>query len=107
MRHHPQRSAVAVDDHRLACAHTVDPGVASAHRHQRRVIRVRRTHDGDGELFFAKGTDQPLFAGDLVARILPEGIGERGRFADGQVDGRLLISRGRADTDRLPAPDAI
>ena len=45
---------------------------------------------------------QPLLAGDLVARVLPVGVRERRRLRDHRVHGRLLIRRGRADEHQLP-----
>jgi hypothetical protein len=51
----------------------------------------------------AVGRDQEVFAGDLVAGVLPERVAEGRRLPDRQGRDGLLVRRRRADEDVLAA----
>ena len=109
---HPERGAVAGHD-RLSCPRrmrsTDGVGLRPAidgQRNLRVAIGQRGADDGDRETLFAIGPQQALLAGDLVARILPVGVGQRRRFGDQIVRRRLLVGAGGADEDVLPGAAA-
>jgi hypothetical protein len=102
----PQRAAIAVNHHRLALAHAVDHGVAAVAGEQRAVVGVRRPHHGEGEFFATVGGEQRFLAGDLVARIFPDGIVERRGLGDRQALRWRLIGRRGADEHELAGATA-
>ena len=63
---------------------------------------MRRAHHRHGKAVLPVLLHQPIFAGDLVARVLPEGVGQGCRFRDPVMGDRLLVRRGGADEDVLP-----
>ena len=80
-----------------------------AHRHRAVAVGVARADDRDRESLFAVFAEKELLAGDLVARVLPEGILQRGLFRDPRALRRLLVGRSRADVyvlSGLPAEEA-
>ena len=69
-------------------------------------VGVGGTDDGEGEALFAVGAHQAVFAGYLLARIVPVGIGEGRGFGDEVVPDGLLVGAGGADEDVLPGAAA-
>ncbi len=107
VRHDPQRRAVTMHDDRPTAHEPVRQRVGAPPAQSDREVRVvrhRRAHDRRGEALVAVRLHQALFAGDLVAGVLPVGVGERCGLGDEVVGRRLLVRRGRADEDVLPDP---
>ena len=107
----PERGSVAGDDDLLAGAHPRDGGVGQlpavdAERDLRVAISERRPDDRHRKPGLAILAHQPLFAGDLVPRVIPERVGERRVFANDPVAERLEVGAGRADEDELAGPVA-
>ena len=98
----PQGGTVAVHDHGLALAHTMNDGIAAVHWEQRAVVGMRRAHHGEWKFLSAVGGQQCFFAGYFVARVFPHRIVERCGFADRQAAWRRLIGRCRANEHELP-----
>ncbi len=97
----PQRAAVAVHDHLAALAHPLDHGPAALERQGCVIVGVARPHDGDRKALVAIGPDEQVLASDLVPRILPIRIAQRGRFQDRNPQRRLLIRGRGTDEDVL------
>ena len=70
------------------------------------VIGMAGPHDGYREAVFPVFPHQVFLAGDLVAGILPVGIGQGGALRDAEIRGGLMIGRGGADVDILVRPAA-
>ena len=58
-------------------AHPVDDGPAAVERQQRLVVGVGGPDDRRRQALFPVGPDQQVLAGDLVPRVLPEGVAQR------------------------------
>ena len=102
----PQRSAVPVNDDRLALQHTLNDGIASvipvyAERNGTLVIGMAGADDGDGKAVFPVQLHQIILSGDLVSGIFPIGIGKRSPFVDPIIGKWLLIGRSGADIEKL------
>jgi len=102
----PKRGAITRHDDLFAAAHAIDgrEGLLPAidRQHDLRVaVGERGANDGDGKALFAVGAHEAVFTGDLVARVLPVGIGQRCGFGNEVVTDRPLIGAGGADKDEL------
>ena len=107
----PEGRSVARNDDLPAAAHAVDDRVRTGpavdgERDLRVAVGEGRTDDGDREAFLAVGAHQPVFAGDFLLGIGPEGIREGRRFGDEVVPDGLLVGAGRTDEDELPGAAA-
>ena len=67
-------------------------------------IGERGTHDRDRESVSAVGGHQDLFDGDLLLRVIPEGIAQRSLLGHDVVARRFLVDGGRTDEDVLFCP---
>ena len=91
-------------DHGLAAPHPVDHGPPAVEGMTGLVVGVGWPDDRHGEAALPVGGSQQVLTGDLVAGILPERVGERGRLGDGESRDRLLVGGRRADKDVLADP---
>ena len=102
----PERGAVAIDDDGLALHHALQhlPGTfqsMDADGHATLTIGVAGADDGNGETVVAPLAHEQFLAGNLVARVLPMGIGQRGSLGDDVIGGRFVIGRSRRYIDVL------
>ena len=65
------------------------------------VVGVGWSHNREGEFFLAIGSGQPLFAGDLIARILPGRVVQQGGFGHWQGGGWCLVGGRGTDEEVL------
>ncbi len=98
----PQRGPVAVHHDRPSLPHPLHSRPAAVQRDQRRAVGMGGPDDRHGRATIAVGGHQDVLAGDLVARVLPPGVAQRGGLGDREEHGRGLVRRGRADEDELP-----
>ena len=106
----PQRGAVAGHDDFFALTnplhHLKGTEIAmQRHRHLAFAVGMAGAHHGEGEAVFPILPHQPVFAGGLIAAILPIRVAQRSRLRDQRIHRRLLIRRrGRNENILIGSP---
>ena len=102
----PQRRAVAGDDNGFArpdAGQRLPAAACAVQRHHglAAAIGVAGAHDSHRKAFLPVPLHQEIFAGDLIAGILPVRVCQGGAFGDGQRGHGLLVCRRAADKNVL------